>query len=462
MKFCQSNELLHAQLMHYASATDADRKSGVQVSCTQPTRIPATIDAFGELPLTAPLMDRLDSLSLTPVMATVLPTVCMGHNVCIHSKSTSIHAYLLPLLSHTFNLSRHLNGLHGPHVLLLHPNAQRCIQLEAYVQSLVAGMSAMKTVCLTGRYPLPQLLHRLRQGTQICIATPQKFLDVVIKKLPLLGARWDMIVLEQPECMTKHGMAYAMKQCMQWLLMDQGNKTRQWIVNVYGPSVRMDRWIEQWRLYHPVVVRDMGKLNMLSMGKHSIRHSVKKQTLVWVENDDKPKRLLSLLKDCTTVVVVSSDLAANLLCASLQARGWNAITLTSQSTVEQVQAVITPGTVAVVDTKCKQVIHASMLILYDVPASLALYYTCIGKWAMTNTLIYVFLNQGNQPLFKPLLTALIGVPVSRLAPLPLPLQILSKELRLGQSDSLVSIKRILSHSSSTRKRRKLISFSVLP
>lgn len=238
-----------------------------------------------------------------------------------HSGKTA--AFCIPMLVHCVSLSMmdDYKRRAGPYAMIMAPTRELCCQIENVMKSLAQGLRNMRTGLLIGGEPLPNQLHRLKKGVQIIIGTPGRILDVITHH-PKLFRAWkiQMLVLDEVDAMFSLGFGTQVKQILGKM---QDHKTvRQ--TSYFSATMSDDKMLK--RLYDKLIlpievkVEQQKKITRLPEASDQVR-----QTILWVDNKSKAKRLFSILRDpkyfvIPILVFVASRLGAEFLTRAIKKR----------------------------------------------------------------------------------------------------------------------------------------------
>jgi superfamily II DNA/RNA helicase len=115
----------------------------------------------------------------TPVQAQGWPIVLSGQDcVCIaQTGSGKTMGYMLPAIIHTMNQD-YLEPGDGPVVLVLAPTRELAQQIQEQAEKF-GGPCQLRTTCLFGGAPKGPQIRDLERGSEICVATPGRLIDIL-------------------------------------------------------------------------------------------------------------------------------------------------------------------------------------------------------------------------------------------------------------------------------------------
>ncbi|CAI4952992.1 ANL_HP_G0178950.mRNA.1.CDS.1 [Saccharomyces cerevisiae] len=149
------------------------------------TGCPKPVTKWSQLGLSTDTMvlitEKLHFGSLTPIQSQALPAIMSGRDVIGISKTGSgkTISYLLPLLRQVKAqrpLSKHETGPMG---LILAPTRELALQIHEEVTKFTEADTSIRSVCCTGGSEMKMQITDLKRGTEIVVATPGRFIDIL-------------------------------------------------------------------------------------------------------------------------------------------------------------------------------------------------------------------------------------------------------------------------------------------
>ncbi|EGA63220.1 Prp5p [Saccharomyces cerevisiae FostersO] len=149
------------------------------------TGCPKPVTKWSQLGLSTDTMvlitEKLHFGSLTPIQSQALPAIMSGRDVIGISKTGSgkTISYLLPLLRQVKAqrpLSKHETG---PMCLILAPTRELALQIHEEVTKFTEADTSIRSVCCTGGSEMKKQITDLKRGTEIVVATPGRFIDIL-------------------------------------------------------------------------------------------------------------------------------------------------------------------------------------------------------------------------------------------------------------------------------------------
>nr|CAG8540348.1 12159_t:CDS:2 [Entrophospora candida] len=247
-------------------------------------------------------------------------------------------SYLIPVIVHSWSLSQLHNSKNGPYAIIMAPTRELCAQIEEKVKALVKGLMNMKTVLLVGGLPMPNQIHRLKQGAQIAVATPGRLLDLLNninnEDISLSMNNVHVLVLDEVDMMFKMGFENQVMEIIGNKLTLECGK-RQTLM--FSATIPTNIEILAKSLLNDHIRITVGNIDdnenseisskdnrskNASTAKGVISVPVK-QTILWVENKSKKKQLFSILNDPKyyrppIIIFVESKMGADLLSGAIE------------------------------------------------------------------------------------------------------------------------------------------------
>ncbi|CAO3637874.1 unnamed protein product [Cunninghamella blakesleeana] len=284
-----------------------------------------------------------------------------------HSGKTA--SYLIPSIVHC----QSLNKLHqykrrgGPYTLIIAPTRELCQQIESITKKLSTQIRCLRTALLIGGQPIASQLYRLRKGVQIIIGTPGRIVDIATHH-PHLLRLWmiRLIILDEADAIFGLGFEQQMKDIFQKL----SNKAniQKFIFSATLPTSsstennnnnhHVKKKIQQYLNDEPVEIKlqlddDIIMGNDDRQDKKEDNQSLLlpsplvRQTILWVENDKKAKKLFSILNNPKyflppILIFVESRLGAEFLSRAIQKKNKSlrVVTMHADKDQQERQAVI--------------------------------------------------------------------------------------------------------------------------
>lgn len=353
--------------------------------------------------------------SPTAVQSQVIPAVLDGSDVlvCSGTGTGKTAAYLIPIIHRIqFWVDKLSSGyVYG---LILLPTREMAIQVEEIVKKLCRGIRNMKTGLVVGGLSSAQQTYRLDSSVQIIVATPGRLLEIS----PDLSQCFT-VVLDECDVLLDHSFHEQIKSILR--LLPSRHQTLMFSATISDEAKTFAKRL----LYHPIVI---------NVGKLSCPTEKVKQVVLWVENDRKKKKLLSILEDkrfnkSPVLVFVDSKLGAILLADFLLNKDILCGVIHADKTQQERNKIISElqscRYSVLVSTgilgRGLDMPSVSTVIIFDLPPNMDQYIHQIGR-ALTKDKIgtaFVFVNNSNKSMFLQLYELSVSTMIS------LPLQLVN-------------------------------------
>ncbi|KAF9180322.1 DEAD (Asp-Glu-Ala-Asp) box polypeptide 59 [Haplosporangium sp. Z 767] len=302
----------------------------------QGKRIPKPITTFEDCDLPAKMLSNLMENGYTSprgIQMQTIPTGLYGRDMIISAETGAgkTAGFLIPILVHVYGLSQSpTDSIQGPFALVLVPTRELAIQVEQAAKIMVKGMPNMRTALLVGGQAMANQIHRLKQNIQVAVATPGRILDIFARHPEIGFSNVFCLVLDEVDMMFSLGFGKQVKRILEVLPVPPNG--RQTIVCSATLSRQTQQLTEKYlenalRIRIGDAIENEAKKTPSETKIPDIfsPSSKIKQTVLWVENDSKKKRLFSLLNDPAyfrppVLVFVESRLGADLLAMAIQAK----------------------------------------------------------------------------------------------------------------------------------------------
>ncbi|KAL1924143.1 uncharacterized protein VTP21DRAFT_7178 [Calcarisporiella thermophila] len=400
--------------------------------------IPRPIEKFEYIEFEPKLLENMRAIGFikpTPIQMQSTSAGICGRDLLVISPSGSgkTVAYLISTVFHVFSLSRiYNNRAAGPFALILAPTREQCVGIEELAKQMIIGLPNMRTALLVGGIPIPNQLHRLRQGAQILIATPGRFMELLLKyreNVPL--DKLHCVVVDEADTMLSKEFDSQAKRIFNML----PPADRQMSIFATSLTQRVLSFANT-TLLHPIKI---------TMGGRRVASEIRvRQTLLWVENASKKKRLFDILLDSKyyhppIIIFVEAKLGASMLAAAVRKKcGLDAVSYHGEEPMTERKELFSGFHSGIYPIMIStgallrgiSLPQISMVINFDMAGSVEEYFNQVGfagingvntecqsnkiheGWAIT------FINNDHKHLFSRLLKSLETLPANRITPLP--------------------------------------------
>eukprot|EP00794_Sanderia_malayensis_P009983 gene9983-11005_t len=372
--------------------------------------IPSIIMDFshcGFHPTLAENLLRNNYVTPTPIQMQTIPVALCGKDLiaCAQTGSGKSASFLLPVIQRvsaaTGIFEEYSLKCGFPLALILCPTRELCMQLEDQAKVFCKGLRNLRTALIIGGNPLPQQLHRLKQGVQIIIATPGRLLDVLAKHDAGCNLSYvQILVLDEVDTMLQLGFQSQIDQILE---RSPHSSQRMMFSATIPPAIER---IASNLLKNPIFV---------SVGEPCLPNKSVKQIILWVEEATKKKRLFDVITDkrhfCPPAIVfVDSKIGADMLAeATSKVCGVSCASLHGdkvQSERTRILDEFLNGSYDVlVSTSLLgrgiDLLNVKMVINFDMPSSIEEYVHQVGRARKLDAkgFAITFINNGNKELF---------------------------------------------------------------
>ncbi|CAG8509818.1 3730_t:CDS:2 [Funneliformis mosseae] len=447
--------LFHVQLTGYTLPTDISSLTGVQIQNilkrnkinVQGKNIPPPILSFSQCKLPTRMMENLQTEGYTQptsIQMQIVPTALIGRDILASGQTGTgkTASFLIPIISHCWSLSQCYEGKNGPYAIILAPTRELCSQIENLTKGLIRGLTNMKTSLLVGGLPIPNQVHRLKQGTQIAIATPGRLIDILNQSNEELSMNnIHMFVLDEVDMMFKMGFEKQVREIIDKLPLPITSARRQTLM-ISATFPKIIEKLANSLLKDHIRIIVGAQLDNNKDPENSRLNFIPcipvKQTILWIENKSKKKQLFSILNDPKyynppIVIFVESKMGADLLSQAIEKK-CNVRSVSMHGDKSQgermmiLQSFLNGDYDVIVSTgvlsRGLNLPDVEMVINFDMAVSVDEYVHQVGRasgsgnsgnssgWAIT------FINEDHKHLFKEFVQVLNAQPSGKVTPLP--------------------------------------------
>ncbi|CAM6087315.1 unnamed protein product [Calypogeia fissa] len=368
--------------------------------------IPRPILEFSNCKLLPKLQANLETAGYetpTPVQMQVIPAALKGRDMLV-SAGTGSGKTVGYLLSTVFRIclirSHYQFEPRKPLAIVLTPTRELSVQVEQQAKELAKGLQ-FKTALVVGGDAMPQQLYRINQGVELIVGTPGRLVDLLAKHDVELD-NICMLVLDEVDCMLERGFRDQVLQIQTALSQPQ--------ILMFSATIPPE--IEKFTT--SILRRPL----LISVGKTSLPSEAVKQTVLWVENNQKKKKLFDIIRSPhhfhpPVVVFVNSRAGADLLSESIQSvTGLQAAAIHGEKPMQERRQVLKDflmGSLPIVVAtgvlgRGLDLLRVTQVIVFDMPHSAQEYIHQIGRASRLGVpgSAMVFINNDSKVLFKDL------------------------------------------------------------
>lgn len=192
-------------------------------------RCPLPVTRWSQLGLMTDVMNfimhNLKYDSPTPIQSQAIPAIMSGRDVIGISRTGSgkTISYLLPLLRQIKAQRPLATNETGPLGLILAPTRELALQIHEEVELFTKNDLAVNSLCCTGGSELKQQINMLKRGTEIVVATPGRFIDLLTLNTGklLTTKRITFVVLDEADRLFDLGFEPQITQIMKTIRPDK-------------------------------------------------------------------------------------------------------------------------------------------------------------------------------------------------------------------------------------------------
>merc|ERR1712232_792966 len=303
-------------------------------------------------------------------------------------------AFLLPAIVH-INAQPYLSKGDGPIVLVLAPTRELAIQIQEEA-SRFGGSSKIKNTCCYGGVPKRPQEEDLRDGVEICIATPGRMIDFLESGATNLK-RVTYLVLDEADRMLDMGFEPQVRK----------------ITSQVRPDRQTLMWSATWpkevaRLARDICREDPVHVNVGSLDLRCA-HTIRQYVEVVDERDKRSrlKRLLEKVMDGSKILIFAQTKRdGDDLTREMRTDGWPALCIHGDKKQEEREWVLkefkegkSPILIATdVASRGLDVKDIKYVINYDFPSQIEDYIHRVAHWASWSHWLFVhILHEGQVP-----------------------------------------------------------------
>lgn len=372
----------------------------------QGDEVPRPILEFSNCKLLPKLQANLETAGYetpTPVQMQLIPAVLKGRDMLVSAGTGSgkTVGYLLAIVFRICLIRAHYQlEARKPLAIVLTPTRELCVQVEQQAKALAKGLQ-LKTALVVGGDAMPQQLYRINQGIELIVGTPGRLIDLLAKHDVELDDVC-MLVLDEVDCMLERGFRDQVEQIQTALTQPQ--------ILMFSATIPA----ETEKLSASILRRPL----LISVGKSSSLSEAVRQTVMWVESNQKKKKLFDIIQSAhhfhpPVVVFVNSRAGADLLSEAIQSvTGLQAAAIHGEKPMQERRQVLKEflmGSLPIVVAtgilgRGLDLLRVTQVIVFDMPHSTEEYIHQIGRASRLGVpgSAMVFVNDDSKMLFKDL------------------------------------------------------------
>ena len=150
----------------------------------------------------------------TPIQAQAIPIICSGRDVlgCAETGSGKTAAFSIPMIQHCLQQPEIRRG-DGPFAIVMAPTRELAQQIEKEAKIFSRSSKGFKTTIVVGGTNMSEQRSDLRQGVEVCVATPGRLIDHLHQGNTNLG-RVSVVVLDEADRMLDMGFEPQIREVM--------------------------------------------------------------------------------------------------------------------------------------------------------------------------------------------------------------------------------------------------------
>lgn len=314
-------------------------------------RVPNPMRIWAEGPLPWELLEAIHKVGYqrpTPIQMQAIPIACECRDLIgvAETGSGKTAAYMLPLLAYVKKLPPldDTTAQDGPYAIVLAPSRELILQIEEEAKKFAAFCQARVVSVVGGRDAETQAFS-LRQGIEVCLATPGRLCDAIDKRHTVLN-QCNYIVLDEADKMVDLGFEDYVRRVL--LAIPSSNMKSENEDDLLQQELaakaghRKFRITQMFSATMPPAVERMARQflrhpSIISVGDPGSAKKDIEQNLEFISEAKKKKRLEELLvgAEPPIIVFVNQKKAVDVLAKSLDNSGYRVCSIHGGKSQEQ-------------------------------------------------------------------------------------------------------------------------------
>jgi|TARA_B110000305_G_scaffold239288_1_gene306679 ATP-dependent RNA helicase DDX5/DBP2 len=175
------------------------------------------IESFDDMMLDAKIMMDIKFKEYdkpTPIQAQAIPIICAGRDVlgCAETGSGKTAAFSIPMIQHCLQQPEIKRG-DGPFAIVMAPTRELAQQIEKEAKTFSRSSKGFKTTIVVGGTNMSEQKMDLRNGVEVCVATPGRLIDHLHQGNTNL-ARVSLVILDEADRMLDMGFEPQIREVM--------------------------------------------------------------------------------------------------------------------------------------------------------------------------------------------------------------------------------------------------------
>ncbi len=190
----------------------------VEVMTAGDPEAPPPIESFEDMNLDAKIMLDIKYHEFdkpTPIQAQAIPIVCSGRDVlgCAETGSGKTAAFSIPMIQHCL-LQPEIRRGDGPLAIVMAPTRELAQQIEKEAKTFSRSSKGFKTAIVVGGTNMSEQRGDLRNGVEVCVATPGRLIDHLHQGNTNLH-RVSIVILDEADRMLDMGFEPQIREVME-------------------------------------------------------------------------------------------------------------------------------------------------------------------------------------------------------------------------------------------------------
>jgi len=314
-------------------------------------RVPNPMRIWAEGPLPWELLEAIHRVGYakpTPIQMQAIPIACEMRDLIAVAETGSgkTAAYMLPMLNYVKQLPMldDTTAQDGPYAIVLAPSRELVLQIEEEARKFAAFCTA-RMVSVVGGRDAEQQAFQLRQGVEICMATPGRLCDALDKRHTVLN-QCNYVVIDEADKMVDLGFEDYVRRTL--LAIPSSNLKADNEDEAYRQEVEAKAGHRKYRITQmfsatmPPAVERLARSFLrcpaiVSIGDPGHAKKDIEQKLEFISEAKKKKRLEELLvgAEPPIIVFVNQKKAVDVLAKSLDNSGYRVCSIHGGKSQEQ-------------------------------------------------------------------------------------------------------------------------------
>eukprot|EP00927_Polykrikos_kofoidii_P059518 TRINITY_DN54668_c0_g1_i1.p1 TRINITY_DN54668_c0_g1~~TRINITY_DN54668_c0_g1_i1.p1 ORF type:complete len:753 (-),score=204.31 TRINITY_DN54668_c0_g1_i1:71-2329(-) len=315
-------------------------------------RVPNPMRIWAEGPLPWELLEAIHRVGYakpTPIQMQTIPIACQCRDLIAVAQTGSgkTAAYMIPLLAYVRKLPPldDTTAQDGPYAIVLAPSRELVLQIEEEARKFSQCILGVRFVSVVGGRDAEQQAFTLRQGVEICLATPGRLCDALDKRHTVLN-QCNYIVIDEADKMVDLGFEDYVRRTL--LAIPSSNLKAENEDETYKQEVEAQAGHRKYRITQmfsatmPPAIERLARNflrhpSIINVGEPGHAKQDIEQRLEFISEAKKKKRLEELLvgAEPPIIVFVNQKKAVDVLAKSLDNSGYRVCSLHGGKSQEQ-------------------------------------------------------------------------------------------------------------------------------